>query len=54
MADGLRPVCLDGNVKLVRKTSPGTTVDNTVIPRFRHIANALNSSYSAGYCNWVY
>ena len=24
------------------------------MPNFRYMANVLNSSYSAGYCNWFY
>lgn len=54
LVDGLRDMCLDGNVKYIRKTKPENTVANTIIPRFKYIANALNSSYSAGYCNWFY
>ena len=54
LADGLRSMCLDGNVKYVRKTNVGATVANTIIPKFRNMTNVVNSSYSAGYCNWVY
>lgn len=54
IADGLRPVCLDGNSKIVRPTAPGNTVANSIIPQFRYIAHAIDSSYSAGYCNWFY
>lgn len=54
IADGVRSFCLDGNMKYVRKTKPENTVANTIIPKFRYMANALNSSYSAGYCNWFY
>ena len=54
IADGLRPVCLDGNVKIVRPTAPQNTVANSIIPRFKSIAHALDSSYAAGYCNWFY
>lgn len=54
LADGIRAMCLDGNVKYIRKTSPSTTVANTIIPKFKYMAGVLNSSYSAGYCNWFY
>ena len=54
LADGLRTFCLEGDEKLVRKTKPGSSVTNTLLPRMKFIANALNSSYSAGWCNWFY
>ena len=54
IADGIRSFCLDGNIKYIRKTKPGNTVANTIMPKFRYMTNALNSSYSAGYCNWFY
>lgn len=50
--DGLRPMCLVGNSKIVRPTAPQNTVANSIIPKFRIIANSFDSSYSAGYCNW--
>ena len=52
IADGLRPLCLDGNVKIVRPTKPDNSVTNAIIPNFRYIAGAIDSSYAAGYCNW--
>ena len=54
LADGVRSFCLDGNAKYIRKTAPSNTVANTLIPKFRYMCGALNSSYSAGYCNWFY
>ena len=54
IADGVRSMCLDGNIKYIRKTKPENTVANTIIPKFRYMVNAINSSYSAGYCNWFY
>lgn len=54
VADGLRPFCLNGNYKLVRKTSPSNTVANSIIPKLKWMSNVLDSSYSAGYCNWFY
>jgi hypothetical protein len=40
LADVLRPFCLNGN-------------ENSIIPNLKHVL-ALNSSYSAGYCDWFY
>lgn len=54
IADGLRAFCLDGNLKFVRKTAPQNTVANSIMPKMKYMAQALNSSYSAGYCNWFY
>ena len=52
IADGVRPFCLDGDSKIVRSTAPQNTVSNSIMPKLKYIAGALNSSYSAGYCNW--
>lgn len=52
IADGLRPLCLAGNSKIVRPTKPENTVANSIIPNFKYIVGAIDSSYSAGYCNW--
>lgn len=54
IADGLRPFCLDGNVKIVRKTAPQNSVMKTIIPKLRYMSNTFDSSYTAGYCNWFY
>ncbi len=51
IADGLRPFCLIGQQKIVRKTKVGSSVARDIIPLIRHISG-INSSYSAGYCNW--
>ena len=51
IADGLRPFCLIGDQKLVRSTKTGSTVENTIVPLIRCISG-INSSYSAGYCDW--
>ena len=53
IADGLRPFCLEGNLQKVRKTKIGSSVERDVIPYINSIAG-INSSYSAGYCNWFY
>ena len=52
IADGPRPLCLEGQQKIVRKTRPTNTVMNSIVPRIRLISNVVNSSYSAGYMNW--
>lgn len=54
IADGLRPFCLDGNVKIVRKTAPANTVANAIMPKLKYMSNVFDSSYTAGYCNWFY
>ena len=54
IADGLRPFCLDGDVKIVRKTKPQNTVSNAIVPKLKFMSNVFDSSYSAGYCNWFY
>jgi len=54
LADGLKDVCLDGDEKFIRRTNSINTLKNTVMNRFMYMSNVLNSSYSAGYCNWFY
>jgi hypothetical protein len=51
IADGLRPACLQGNNKIVRSTNPSNTIANKIIPSLK-LMSVLNSSYSAGYCDW--
>lgn len=54
IGDGPRALCLKGDQKLVRDTDLGSSVQNTIIPKLRIVAgNAVNSSYSACYCNWI-
>lgn len=52
LADGLRTFCLEGDEKLVRRTKPTSSIRDTLIPKLKYMANALNSSYAAGWCNW--
>ena len=54
LADGLRQFCLEGDAKIVRKTAPYNTVSNAILPKLKYMSNVLESSYSAGYCNWFY
>lgn len=53
IADVLRPFCLNGNQKIVRSTNLKNTIENSILPNIKKVI-ALNSSYSAGYCNWFY
>lgn len=53
LADGLRTFCLEGNEKIVRSTSTGSSIDSSIVPKLRWMSG-INSSYSAGYCNWFY
>ena len=53
LADVLRPFCLDGNEKIVRSTNLKNTIENSILPNLKYIIH-LNSSYSAGYCDWLY
>lgn len=51
IADGLRTFCLINDSKIVRDTDPASSVQNSIIPKLKYMAG-INSSYSAGYCNW--
>ena len=54
IADGLRTFCLDGNAKIVRSTKPQNNVTQTILPKLKWMSSPIDSSYSAGYCNWYY
>lgn len=54
VADGPRQLCLTGNSKIVRRTNPSNTVQNSILPKIRLISGIFNSSYSAGYLDWFY
>ena len=51
IADGLRHFCLFGNQKRVRHTNIPASFMNDIFPGLKYM-QALDSSYSAGYCNW--
>ena len=53
IADGLRPTCLQGNEKVVRRTRPQNTITNSILPQLNYQIN-VNTSYGAGYCDWFY
>lgn len=52
IADGLRPLCLKGNSKLVRFSDPSATIEKTVLTKIKYMSGLINSSYGAGYCDW--
>jgi len=52
IADGMRPLCLIGNEKVIRPTKPENTVENQILSRIKWMSGIINSSYGAGYCNW--
>ena len=54
IADGPRPLCIEGTQPIIRKTRPGNTVKNSILPKVKLISGIFNSSYSAGYLNWFW
>ena len=53
ICDGLRSICLDGNQKVIRRTAPKNTIENSILPYIKNISG-INTSYGAGYCDWFY
>ena len=53
LADGLRPFCISGNVKRVRENNFNTTVDKTLTPFIKYMTGKIDTSYGAGYCDWM-
>lgn len=51
IADGLRPLVLQGQKKIVRDTKPSNTIDANILPYLPAICG-LNTSYGAGYVDW--
>ena len=51
LLDAPRPFCLEGNQKIVRRSKPSNTIMNSIVPKLKYMTG-INSSYSAGYCNW--
>lgn len=51
IADGLRPLVLQGQKKTVRDTYPLNTIDKDILPYVLAICG-LNTSYGAGYIDW--
>lgn len=54
IADGPRPLCLEGPSSLIRRSKPKNTVKNTILPKIKFVSGIINSSYSAGYLNWFW
>jgi hypothetical protein len=50
-ADGLRPLVLQGQKKIVRETMPSNTIDKNILP-FIKAMSGINTSYGAGYADW--
>ena len=51
IADSPRNFCLLGNQKIVRRSNPQNTIENSILPSLRFMVD-FNTSYGAGYCNW--
>lgn len=51
LADGIRPLVLQGAKKVVRPTKPSQTIDSAIAPNIKYLAG-LNTNYGAGYANW--
>ena len=51
IADGLRPLVIQGQKKIVRDTKPTNSIDKDILPYVPAICG-LNTSYGAGYIDW--
>ena len=51
IADGPRPLVLQGQKKIIRDSKPSNTIDANIIPYVKYITG-LNTNYGAGYCDW--
>lgn len=51
IADGLRPLVLAGQKKIIRPTKPSNTIDSQILPYVKYLTG-LNTSYGAGYLDW--
>jgi hypothetical protein len=51
IADGPRPMVIQGQQKIVRPTKPENTIDANILP-FVKYASGLNTNYGAGYLDW--
>lgn len=51
IADSPRNFCLLGNQKIVRRSNPYNTIENSILPSLKFMVD-FNTSYGAGYCNW--
>lgn len=51
IADGLRPLVVQGQKKVVRPSNPKNTIDANILPYIKY-QTGLNTSYGAGYLSW--
>jgi len=51
LLDAPRTFCIEGEQKIVRRSKPTNTIINNIVPKLKHLTG-INSSYTAGYCNW--
>lgn len=51
IADGPRPLVLQGQKKIIRSSKPTNTIDTNILPYIMYITG-LNTSYGAGYLDW--
>ena len=51
IADGLRPLVLAGQKKIVRDTKPSNTIDKDILPYIPAICG-INTNFGAGYADW--
>jgi hypothetical protein len=51
IADGPRPMVLQGQKKIVRPSKPSNTIDANILPFIKY-GTGLNTSYGAGYLDW--
>ena len=51
IADGLRPLVISGQKKVVRESKPKNSIDVNILPYIKNFMG-LNTSYGAGYLDW--
>ena len=51
IADGLRPLVIQGQKKVIRPSNPKNTIDANILPYIK-FQSGLNTSYGAGYLDW--
>ena len=51
VADGMRPLVLQGQKKIVRDTKPSNSIDKDILPYIPAICG-MNTNYGAGYADW--
>ncbi len=51
IADGLRPLVVAGQKKVIRESKPSNTIDANILPYVKY-QMGLNTSYGAGYLDW--